>query len=65
MFSTLTPAQIARIDAHGSVRPLHEGEVLFEVGEHAIPFFPVTGGASAEPGEHWLFCYPDKAFVEC
>jgi hypothetical protein len=20
--------------------------------------------ASAEPGEHWLFCYPDNAFVE-
>jgi hypothetical protein len=20
--------------------------------------------ASAEPGEHWLYCYPDEAFVE-
>lgn len=20
--------------------------------------------ASAEPGEHWLYCYPDDAFVE-
>ncbi|MDQ3473960.1 MAG: UBP-type zinc finger domain-containing protein [Acidobacteriota bacterium] len=20
--------------------------------------------ASAEPGEHWLFCYPDDAFAE-
>jgi hypothetical protein len=20
--------------------------------------------ASAQPGEHWLYCYPDEAFVE-
>ena len=44
MFPTLTPAQIARIAAHGSVRPFEAGEVLFEAGDQGIPFLVVTDG---------------------
>jgi len=42
MFPTLTAAQIARIAAHGSKRQVRAGEVLFEPGGHAAPFFVVT-----------------------
>lgn len=44
MFPTLTPAQIARIAAHGSVRPVRSGEVLFEAGDPVVPFFVVKTG---------------------
>ena len=44
IFPTLTPAQIARIAAHGSVRPIQPGEVLIEAGDQAWPFFLVTAG---------------------
>jgi thioredoxin reductase (NADPH) len=44
MFPTLTPAQVARVAAHGSVRPVRSGEVLFEAGDHGIPFFVVKTG---------------------
>jgi thioredoxin reductase (NADPH) len=44
IFPTLTPAQIARITAHGSVRTIQRGEVLFEAGDPAVPFFVVTAG---------------------
>jgi thioredoxin reductase (NADPH) len=44
MFPTLTPAQIARITAHGTVRPVEPGEVLIEAGEHVVPFFVVRTG---------------------
>ena len=43
-FPTLTPAQIARIAAHGAVRPVENGEVLFEAGDHVVPFFVVRTG---------------------
>ncbi|HTG35025.1 MAG TPA: FAD-dependent oxidoreductase [Thermoanaerobaculia bacterium] len=43
-FPTLTPAQIARIAAHGSVRRVQGGEVLVEAGEQPVPFFVVTAG---------------------
>jgi thioredoxin reductase (NADPH) len=43
-FPTLTPAQAARIAAHGSVRPVRRGEVLVEAGDPAVPFFVVTAG---------------------
>lgn len=36
-------------------------------GKHATQHFRDTGHpviASAEPGESWLWCYPDKQFVE-
>jgi thioredoxin reductase (NADPH) len=44
MFPTLTPAQIARVAAPGAVRPVRSGEVLFEAGDHGIPFFVVKTG---------------------
>jgi thioredoxin reductase (NADPH) len=44
IFPTLTPGQVARIAAHGHVRPTSLGEVLVEAGDHAVPFFVVTAG---------------------
>jgi thioredoxin reductase (NADPH) len=44
MFPTLTSEQIARIAAHGRVRPIREGEVLVEAGDHDVPFFVVKSG---------------------
>jgi thioredoxin reductase (NADPH) len=44
MFPTLTPAQVTRIAAHGSIRPVKAGEVLFEAGDPDIPFFVVRTG---------------------
>jgi thioredoxin reductase (NADPH) len=44
LFPTLGPAQIARVAAHGRLRPIHKGEVLVEAGDHDVPFFVVTSG---------------------
>ncbi len=44
VFPTLTPAQIARIAAHGHVRPVQPGEVLVEPGEKNVRFFIVNTG---------------------
>jgi thioredoxin reductase (NADPH) len=44
VFPTLTPAQIARIAAHGTVRAVEVGEVLIEEGRQGVPFFVVTAG---------------------
>jgi len=44
MFPTLSPAQIARIGAHGTVRRITQGEVLIEAGDPVVPFFVVTAG---------------------
>jgi thioredoxin reductase (NADPH) len=44
VFPTLAPAQIARIAAHGRVRPVQSGEVLIEAGDPVVPFFVVTKG---------------------
>ncbi len=44
LFPTLTPAQIARIAAHGRVRPSAAGEVLVEAGDQTVRFFVVTRG---------------------
>ena len=43
-FPTLTPAQVARIAEHGSLRPIRRGEVLVEAGDHVVPFFVVQSG---------------------
>ena len=43
-FPILTAAQIARIAAHGHVRPVKRGEVLVEQGDRVVPFFVVTAG---------------------
>ena len=44
MFPTLTPAQIARVAAHGRRRPAKVGEVLIDVGDHVVPFFLLASG---------------------
>jgi len=44
MFPTLTPAQIERIRAHGTIRSIRPAEVLVEAGEPVVPFFVVTAG---------------------
>ena len=44
IFPTLTPEQIARIAARGTVRPVQRGEILVETGDHEVPFFVVTAG---------------------
>ncbi len=44
MFPTLTSAQIARIEAHGVVRPIRQGEILVEVGEQPAPFYVIKSG---------------------
>ena len=44
IFPTLTAAQIRRVAAHGSVRPVYEGEVLIEEGRQDVPFYVVTAG---------------------
>jgi thioredoxin reductase (NADPH) len=45
VFPTLTPAQIARIEPHGTRRRMQRGELLFEQGADRIPFFVVMSGA--------------------
>jgi thioredoxin reductase (NADPH) len=44
MFPTLSAAQIARIAAHGVIRPITGGEVLIEAGQTDVPFFVVLAG---------------------
>src|SRR5687767_3020036 len=44
MFPTLTSAQIARIAAHGVLRPIARGEVLIEGGRTDVPFFVLKAG---------------------
>jgi thioredoxin reductase (NADPH) len=44
MFPTLTAAQIARIAAHGVIRPITRGEVLITEGQADVPFFVVKAG---------------------
>jgi thioredoxin reductase (NADPH) len=43
-FPTLTPAQIARLAAHGRVRRVEPGEALVNAGEQNSRFFVVTAG---------------------
>ena len=45
LFPRLTPAQVARVAAHGHTRPIHAGEVLFDAGDPAAPFVLVASGA--------------------
>ncbi|MEW5915276.1 MAG: FAD-dependent oxidoreductase [Gemmatimonadota bacterium] len=42
IFPTLTREQVARIAAHGRVRPVSVGDVLVEQGDSSVPFFVVT-----------------------
>src|ERR1700682_3911534 len=45
VFPTLTPAQVARVAAHGRVRPVREGEVLVAAGHPVESLFVVTAGS--------------------
>jgi thioredoxin reductase (NADPH) len=45
VFPTLTPEQIARVAAHGRVRPVRAGEVLQSAGDRVDSFFVVTAGS--------------------
>lgn len=44
IFPTLTAEQLARVAAHGRVRPVRAGEVLAEAGMLAAPLFAVIAG---------------------
>ena len=44
VFPTLTPAQMARVEAHGRVRAVRAGETVVEAGEPAVHFFLVKAG---------------------
>ena len=44
IFPKLTPAQIRRIAARGHMRAMERGEVLYEQGDGAAPFFVVVSG---------------------
>ena len=45
VFPTLTAGQVARVAAHGRVRPVRSGEVLIAAGDRAESFFVVTAGS--------------------
>ncbi len=44
LFPALTPAQVARVAAHGRVRPVEPGEVLLEANDKVPRFFGVISG---------------------
>ncbi|HMC22942.1 MAG TPA: FAD-dependent oxidoreductase [Thermoanaerobaculia bacterium] len=44
VFPILTPAQIARVAAHGKRRAVQRGDVLMEAGQQHFPLFVVTEG---------------------
>jgi thioredoxin reductase (NADPH) len=53
VFPTLTPAQIARLAAHGSRLPTARGDILVEAGDRVVAFFVVVSGeveAVRQPG---------------
>ncbi len=43
-FPSLTPAQLARVRAHGVEQTVRAGEVLVEAGDRDVPLFVVTSG---------------------
>ena len=47
LFPTLTPAQMTRMAAHGTVRTMHAGETLAEPGSAAVQIFLVRSGQIA------------------
>jgi thioredoxin reductase (NADPH) len=44
LFPILTPAQVARVAAHGRRRSTTRGEVLVDVGDRTVPCFVVVAG---------------------
>jgi thioredoxin reductase (NADPH) len=53
-FPVLTPAQIDRIRTGAKLRPVSEGEILFEPGDTGVPFFVLLSGKMeiVQPGLH-------------
>jgi len=45
VFPTLTPEQVARVAAHGRLRPVRGGEVLASAGQQVESFFVVNAGS--------------------
>src|SRR6188768_1890253 len=45
VFPVLTPAQMARVAAHGRIRPSLAGEVLAEPGQLTVHFYVVKSGS--------------------
>src|SRR5436190_19790859 len=45
VFPVLTPAQLARVEAHGKRRTVQRGEILTEAGAQHYPIFAVVAGA--------------------
>ncbi len=45
MFPTLTAAQIDRVRPWAKLRPVKEGEVLFQPGDEQVPFFVLLSGS--------------------
>src|SRR5712671_4934739 len=44
VFPVLTPAQLARVEAHGKRRTVKPGEILMEAGAQHYPLFVVIAG---------------------
>ena len=44
MFPRLTPAQMARLAAHGTSRPFQAGEILIQQGDQTTRFYAITAG---------------------
>ena len=44
VFPILTPAQVARVAAHGRPRSVSAGDILIEAGDQVVPFFVVSAG---------------------
>jgi thioredoxin reductase (NADPH) len=44
VFPTLTPAQMARVEAHGRVRAVRAGEILVNAGDPTVHFYVVKTG---------------------
>ncbi len=69
-FPTLTPAQIARMEARGRRRQTVRGEVLYDAGDRGIPLFVVLSGAlqvvRPEPGDTLIATHAPHQFSgEC
>jgi len=68
LFPTLTPAQIARVAAHGKKRQASAGEVLVEQGDYNLPFVVVISGVlevvrSTDAGEELIVAYGAGNFL--
>src|SRR5437016_6076912 len=68
IYPTLTPAQLARIAAHGRRRQVEAGEVLVEAGEQTARFFVVAAGRidifrPSEAGEELVVSFGPGMFT--